>query len=87
MKTKKFKVGDVVTWLSSNTSKTGVVVGVVPSGGELTQSIDIERYHFLYGGGRYRDHESYLVAADNRAGSKAKQKLYWPRVSALELRK
>ena len=91
---KTFKVGDVVRWRSQAggcwLTKRGVVVEVVPAGGEdprfgmnlrLTK---IERIFGIrpmkthtFGGGMARKHVSYIVLnLDN-------QQLYWPRVSAL----
>lgn len=74
---KQFKVGDRVKWDSqANASwktKIGTVVDVVKAG---------QNPH-LIGSGLPRNHESYVVSVE--VGKRVKRnKLYWPRVSALQ---
>lgn len=92
--TKQFKVGDAVQWTSSaqgsTTSKTGVVVAVIPGGKKSadavrTQVRQREKTHTsAFGYGNNRDHESYLVAVPQGTTGRAKPKLYWPVVSKLK---
>lgn len=77
---KKFVVGDSVTWTSQSggytVEKTGQVEQVVPAGGKP----DRERFASLYTGagvGITRDHESYVVRVKGRG-------VYWPRVVHLQ---
>jgi hypothetical protein len=65
-------LGRTVTWTSSNKQKCGEVVGIVPAG-----SLPSEIGFAVGDTSRPRDHESYVVRADT--------KLYWPRVSLLNI--
>ena len=71
------KIGDIVTWTSQSQgfvrTKTGVIMAVVPAGGEA------DRFGKIGSVGMPRNHESYLVRVE--------AKLYWPRVSKLKLAK
>jgi len=84
---KKFKLGDKVKWWSSFKDKQGEIVLVIPIM-EPPYRMDLEK-HFpgctaaAIDGGSRRDHESYIVRVPS--GTKAKDKMYWPRVSKLEL--
>ena len=77
MKGVKFSVGDEVYWTSSNTKKTGVVLGIVPA------RITTNKMGFKIDGGfgLYREHESYVVKG-GRVGGK-QTTVYWPLVSLL----
>lgn len=82
---KRFKVGDNVKWMSQAqgcaTVKYGVVLGVIPAGGDFPPLAEDGRVSH-YGGGDPRNHESYLVEVPSKKDGKPH--LYWPRVSALE---
>lgn len=95
-----FKAGDTVTWTSSSqrstTTKTGKIIAIVPKKTRLDQVITavIESRHNISpirwsyysweeGYAVYRSEPSYLVSVPSN--SKAKPKLYWPRVSQLHL--
>lgn len=67
----KFKVGDRVTWISSNLRKEGIVTSIVPP----------RTRPGVKGAGMSRDHESYIVRGGERGG---RQAFFWPRVSLLE---
>ena len=74
-----FKLYDRVTWTSQSrgttTSKTGMIVEVLPPGDRP----DEDRFPRLYRGagcGMSRRHESYVVRTDEG-------KIYWPVVSKL----
>lgn len=89
------KVGDKVTWSSQagsyTTTKSGVIVAIVPPGVKpptkhrLAEWVQwgLGSYQCVYDGFG-RKHESYLVAVPNKSG-KGWGKVYWPRVSALKL--
>jgi hypothetical protein len=88
----KFKLGDTVRWTSQAgghvRTKQGKIVELVPS--ELPGSLRELEQMFpdcsvasTHGHGYPRNHESYIVRVPS--GTKAKDRLYWPRVSALEL--
>lgn len=84
---KGLKVGDTVKWWSSYKDKQGQVVVVLQPGATISRR-DLEAGSpdctaSAIDGGSVRDHESYIVRVPS--GTKAKDKLYWPRVSALEL--
>jgi hypothetical protein len=73
-----FKVGDKVTWSSSDKEKTGVIVAVIPADGYVAQVFpDIKKGGSAWGGGLCRNHESYIV--------QVKKRYYWPRVGNLRL--
>lgn len=83
-----FQVGDKVKWASSSSGtrkkKVGEVVEVVnakayPDFRALNKK---HNSRDAYGGGMWRDHESYVVLVPHPTG-KGKGTLYWPRVSAL----
>ena len=78
MNTKTFKVGDRVKWKSHSQGiwkeKEGAVSQIVKAG-------DVPN-EILRCGSLPRNHESYVVAVPSERGN---PKLYWPRVSALEL--
>jgi hypothetical protein len=73
-----FKVGDRVRWFSSNTSKEGVVIEIIPP----NFSINKMKYPSLRNAGYAREHRSFVVRG-NEVGTK-KVRVYWPRVSLLE---
>ena len=84
----KYKVGDIVAWESSCKRKEGKIVSVVEPGeipGNYTPKGFLGRFKILeesyspakLGGGRGRNHVSYLVAVGRY--------VYWPKVSLLEL--
>lgn len=88
----RFKVGDKVKWWSQSSGwgglKIGEIVLVVPE--DRSPSPNLLREDFpdcsinaMKNPGMGRDHESYIVRVPS--GTKAKDKLYWPRVSKLEL--
>ena len=75
---KTFNIGDRVTWNSSSSgswkTKTGVIVEIIAKG----------KTSKLAGSGWPRDHESYIVSVES--GKRViRPKMYWPRVSKLEL--
>lgn len=76
----QFKVGDIVQWSSQAgaywKSKIGVITQVVPAQ-ELPTPLPKH-----YGGGSWRNHESYVV--DCRASERHKPNTYWPVVSKLK---
>ena len=89
----EFKTGDIVEWSStsrgSTKTKRGVIVAIVP---KKAPEYQIEkRYreeHPKYkrmsdGGGRPRDHESYLVLVPGP--NTTLPSLYWPVVAKLAL--
>lgn len=82
----EFKVGDKVEWFSSYKEKEGEIIAVIPKGVEplrIINKIAMERnLNVCYGGGRERDHESYVVLVPHPG--KGMGSLYWPRVSALQ---
>lgn len=89
----KFKVGQTVKWSSSaggsTKEKQGKVVVIVcpgkyPTAHRLECDFPDCSVGSTLGGGYGRDHESYLVKVPGPT-PKAKPRLYWPRVSALEL--
>lgn len=67
------RVGDTVTWVSSNKEKVGTIIAMVPTGmlprEVLTDSPSVKGAHMR------RDHDSFVV----RVGKTR----YWPRVSLL----
>ena len=79
-----YKVGDQVIWISGaqgvQRKKSGFVECVIPAGKRPTveQSKEADAY------GASRDHESYLVRVPGKTAP-SKGKLYWPRVSQLQL--
>jgi len=84
--TVKFKIGDHVQWISSNSEKRGEVVAAIPAG-KFPQN-----FGFKVGDSACaRDHESYVVrgrqtwknVVKERQWSSAKD--YWPRVIHLWL--
>lgn len=88
----KFRIGQSVKWTSQAgghvRTKQGKIVMIVPA--TLSALLRVLENKFpdcsvanTYGHGYPRDHESYIVRVSS--GTKAKDKLYWPRVSALEL--
>lgn len=88
----KFKVGNKVEWESGAgrgwKNKVGTVVGIVPRGTDFylargEMNLEPFSYKSAYGGGMYRDHESYAVLVPHPG--KGKPTLYWPRVSGLKL--
>lgn len=66
------RMGQMVTWTSSNLTKTGEIVAIVPAGerpkNDFTPKVDVS--------GAPRDHISYVVRANG--------KHYWPRVSLMK---
>lgn len=79
----KFKIGDKVRWISSNTYKQGIVEVVLPP---RRTPLDVG-YPKAGGGGLSRDHETYIVRGrkiTNRGDEYGSKALYWPRVSLLE---
>ena len=87
----KFKVGDKVWWSSqaaaSRTLKSGEIVAVVPAGEYPFETPWLGKSKMMYGPPNMnctgRNHESYLVEVKH--GDRAKPRLYWPRVSQLEI--
>ena len=67
------RVGQTVTWTSSNMEKTGEIVAVVPPGEHPSTDLTPK----VKDPGAPRDHDSYVV--------KANGKHYWPRVSLLSI--
>jgi len=88
---KTFKVGDRVGWQSqaagSTKTKVGTVVRVVPAHEKpgVTSDERVKYSDSVDPRSLSRDHDSYLVQVPALPGSKARPKLYWPRVSLLEL--
>ena len=87
----KFKLGDKVKWKSSASGtwkeKTGEIVYIVKENIEHPTRKWLE-LKFKASAAPLdeawpRDHESYIVRVPS--GTKAKDKLYWPLVSKLEL--
>ena len=76
---KPLKLGDIVEWTSqsagSRCAKRGLIEQVVPA----------NEWHAVRARDRrtMRDHESYVVRASR--GNEDRNRLYWPRVSALRL--
>ena len=97
----EFKVGDRVTWRSDGESigtriglrfeKTGEVIAAVPVGGSpyrIAERLNDALYNvrpLRMGGGKPRDHESYLVAVPQKMsrGRRRPALVYWPRVNQL----
>ena len=81
-----FKVGDKVRWESqavgSRTRKEGTIFRVIPSENFVSMRKYEKTHKVMYDGG-YRNHESYLIEVPWAMSSKAKSRLYWPRVSQL----
>ena len=88
----QFKLKDEVVWVSQSygvrSLKTGKIVVVIPT--YKTPDCALLREDFpdcstdaMKNPGFGRDHESYIIRVPSR--TKAKDKLYWPRVSALRL--
>ncbi|GCD54190.1 MULTISPECIES: hypothetical protein [Acetobacter] len=76
-----FKIGTPVSWKSSCTQKSGVIIAIVPAG--KTPSEISPEYRRL-GNAIPRDHTSYIVSG----GAKNRRKtLYWPRTSLLKPQK
>lgn len=77
--TKKFQLGDEVTWTSQAAgtlrTKTGKIVEVVRTGDRPTR---------MRNTGIDRRHESYVIEVPGKT-PRQKTKLYWPRVSQLTL--
>jgi hypothetical protein len=71
-----FVVNDAVRWVSSNTPKEGVIVGVVPAG-RLPCDVGFKT---LGDTALSRDHESYVVRGQARGRAPT---MYWPLVSLL----
>ena len=75
------KIGDRVAWTSQAKGyakkKEGIIIQVIPA----QQSPFPYPKH--YGGGSWRDHESYIV--DCRKSPERKPDTYWPIVSKLVL--
>lgn len=67
------RVGQTVTWTSSDLEKTGEIVAVVPAGQHPSTDLTPK----VKKPGAPRDHDSYVV--------KANGKHYWPRVSLLSI--
>ena len=94
---KTFALGDAVTWTSqanaSIRTKTGTIVAVVPAniavGAYIDQRASLSAYKYDMSSiawGYVRPTTSYLVAVTmvSRTGKlRDRQRLYWPRVSAL----
>lgn len=91
-----FQVGQVVEWQSqangTTVTKRGEVLAVIAPNTYMCGSDLIQILGFDYkrrfnvsslGWGDKRNHTSYLIAVPGKT-SKAKPKLYWPRVSALK---
>lgn len=87
----QFKIGDKVKWWSQSSGwgslKIGEVVLAIPEG--RSPSLDLLGKDFpecstsaMKNPGMGRDHESYIVRVPS--GTKAKDKLYWPRVNKLK---
>ena len=83
--TVKFKIGDHVQWISSNSEKRGEVVAAIPAG-KFPQNFGFK----LGDSACARNHESYVVRGRQtwifmsvRHWGSAKD--YWPRVSLLQL--
>lgn len=78
-----FKVGMTVEWRSSANGSTkhkvGEIVAVVPAKQRPAPKFRLDS------SGLPRDHESYVIAVKCGKTDKAKPKLYWPRVAALQL--
>ena len=72
-----FKINEAVRWTSSNTQKTGVIVGVVPAGRMPRDA----GFPGLGDTSMPRDRESYVVRGNAKG---AKPTLYWPVVSLLQ---
>lgn len=75
---KAFDVGTMVSWTSSNTRKTGVVMAVIPVG---KRPADFG-YSNLDNSGMPRDHVTYVVKGG--LPGKKQNTLYWPRTSLLD---
>lgn len=88
-KGKTFQIGDEVRWLVKNGSVVhrGKIVAIVPAMEDPRAAIErlITRHNAIsmYGGGVWRDHESYVVLVNR--GGRCYPRLYWPRVSSLRL--
>jgi hypothetical protein len=81
-------LGDKVRWTSQSSGivkeKLGLIVAVVKPNQIPPVTETAERYaaRSLYGGGAVRRHESYLVLTNE---GNSRYRIYWPRVSALEV--
>lgn len=88
-KGKTFQVGDEVRWLVKNGMVThrGEIVAIVPAmeGPRVAIARLVTRHNAIskYGGGSWRDHQSYVVLECRGEG--IKPRVYWPRVSTLRL--
>ncbi|RQS39757.1 hypothetical protein [Burkholderia sp. Bp8990] len=82
LKAPKFKVGQRVEWTSSNKTKVGEIVAVVPAGADLHNHAYPA---FQYGYGMPREHESYIVRTYANEAKQTGQKHYWPVVSLLKI--
>ena len=84
-----FKIGDKVSWTSSaggiSKTKTGEVVHIISSKKYPNFRMLNDKYKSkdAYGGGIFRDHESYIILVPHQRNGKPT--LYWPRVSGLKL--
>lgn len=85
-KQQSLKVGDRVTWKSQSrgheTTKTGMVIAVIPPGGDsigywMKVRSDDDRVQFVNG---ERDHASYLVRCAPQGEDAKITRVYWPLV-------
>lgn len=72
-----FETGQRVFWTSSNTRKSGTIVGIIPARSK-PHDLGFKR---IDGGGNWRDHVSYVVEGGPLNSKKTAQ--YWPIVSLL----
>lgn len=87
-----FKKNEIVVWESQSQGswkmKTGIVKECVPAGidaKDVLMSLPGDPYSVLWDlRSGPRNHDSYLVEVRPFAYSKARPKLYWPRVSSLK---
>jgi len=81
------EIGDKVEWFSSGTKKQGIILEKIKPNQEPLDVIlplqQTKKYVSTYGGGKKRDHESYIVAVDGNT-NKSRKKIYWPMVSQLK---
>ncbi|MDY6957927.1 MAG: hypothetical protein SVK08_02100 [Halobacteriota archaeon] len=87
----KYKIGSKVTWVSSSSGvgkrKTGEVIHIVPPNKDPGSVVDDLMVKLgsrsAYGGGRSRDHESYLVLVPGKKKGHSPI-IYWPKVKYIK---
>jgi hypothetical protein len=74
------RVGDKVTWKSQShghsKTKTGIIIVVIPRRTNPLSIDEVKKMKLCFEYGSGRDHDSYMVKANNR--------VYWPRVKHLK---